>query len=33
VLFKGDWQLETCAKAFPKTRFVELGNAAVRPPD
>jgi peptide chain release factor 3 len=28
VLFKGDWQLEQCAKAFPKTRFVELGNAA-----
>jgi peptide chain release factor 3 len=30
VLFKGDWQLESCAKAFPKTRFVELGNAAKR---
>jgi peptide chain release factor 3 len=28
VLFKGDWQLESCAKAFPGTRFVELGNAA-----
>lgn len=28
VLFKGAWQLETCAKAFPRTRFVELGNAA-----
>jgi peptide chain release factor 3 len=28
VLFKGDWQLETCAKAFPKTRFVELGSSA-----
>jgi len=28
VLFKGEWQLETCQKAFPKTRFVELGNAA-----
>jgi peptide chain release factor 3 len=28
VLFKGEWQLETCAKAFPKSRFVELGNAA-----
>jgi peptide chain release factor 3 len=28
VLFKGDWQLETCAKAFPKTRFVELGSTA-----
>jgi peptide chain release factor 3 len=27
VLFKGEWQLEACAKAFPKTRFVELGNA------
>ncbi|NUQ77954.1 MAG: peptide chain release factor 3 [Polyangiaceae bacterium] len=26
VLFKGDWQLETCSKAFPKTRFVELGS-------
>ena len=25
VLFKGDWQLETCAKAFPRTKFVELG--------
>jgi peptide chain release factor 3 len=25
VLFKGEWQLETCQKAFPKTRFVELG--------
>ena len=30
VLFKGEWQLETCAKAFPRTRFVELGNAAPR---
>jgi peptide chain release factor 3 len=30
VLFKGDWQLESCAKAFPRTRFVELGNAAQR---
>ena len=28
VLFKGEWQLQTCAKAFPRTRFVELGNAA-----
>ena len=27
VLFKGEWQLESCAKAFPRTRFVELGNA------
>ena len=27
VLFKGDWQLETCAKAFPKSRFVELGGS------
>ena len=27
VLFKGEWQLETCAKAFPGTRFVELGSA------
>jgi peptide chain release factor 3 len=27
VLFKGNWQLETCSKAFPKSRFVELGNA------
>jgi peptide chain release factor 3 len=27
VLFKGDWQLETCAKAFPRTRFVELGSS------
>jgi peptide chain release factor 3 len=25
VLFKGDWQLETCQKAFPQTQFVELG--------
>ncbi|MFO0550282.1 MAG: peptide chain release factor 3 [Polyangiaceae bacterium] len=25
VLFKGEWQLDTCAKAFPNTRFVELG--------
>ena len=32
VLFKGDWQLETCAKAFPRTRFVELGNAAPKIP-
>jgi peptide chain release factor 3 len=31
VLFKGDWQLESCAKAFPRTRFVELGNAAAVP--
>ena len=30
VLFKGEWQLEACAKAFPRTRFVELGNAAKR---
>jgi peptide chain release factor 3 len=30
VLFKGEWQLESCAKAFPRTRFVELGNAAQR---
>jgi peptide chain release factor 3 len=28
VLFKGEWQLETCAKAFPKSRLVELGDAA-----
>jgi peptide chain release factor 3 len=28
VLFKGDWQMETCAKAFPRSQFVELGNAA-----
>src|SRR4029079_18253871 len=26
VLFKGDWQLATCQKAFPNTRFVELGS-------
>ncbi|MEO7327261.1 MAG: EF-Tu/IF-2/RF-3 family GTPase, partial [Minicystis sp.] len=32
VLFKGDWQLETCAKAFPRSRFVELGNAAPKIP-
>ena len=25
VLFKGPWQLETCAKSFPNTKFVELG--------
>ena len=25
VLFKGEWQLETCAKAFPKAKFVEHG--------
>ena len=31
VLFKGEWQLATCAKAFPKTRFVELGNSVTRP--
>jgi peptide chain release factor 3 len=31
VLFKGEWQLEACAKAFPRSRFVELGNAAIRP--
>jgi peptide chain release factor 3 len=30
VLFKGEWQLEACKKAFPRTRFVELGNAAQR---
>jgi peptide chain release factor 3 len=30
VLFKGDWQLQTCSKAFPKTRFVELGTADQR---
>jgi hypothetical protein len=27
VLFKGEWQLETCSKAYPNTRFVELGVA------
>jgi peptide chain release factor 3 len=27
VLFKGDWQLESCQKAFPKARFVELGGS------
>ncbi|WP_269324893.1 peptide chain release factor 3 [Chondromyces apiculatus] len=27
VLFKGEWQLDACAKAFPKTRFLELGNS------
>jgi peptide chain release factor 3 len=32
VLFKGEWQLETCAKAFPKTRFVELGAGALKMP-
>ena len=30
VLFKGEWQLEACAKAFPKTRFVELGSRAAQ---
>jgi peptide chain release factor 3 len=25
VLFKGEWQLETCAKNFPNTKFLELG--------
>jgi peptide chain release factor 3 len=30
VLFKGQWQLDSCAKAFPRTQFVELGNAAPR---
>jgi peptide chain release factor 3 len=25
VLFKGEWQLETCAKAYPNTQFTELG--------
>ena len=32
VLFKGDWQLETCAKAFPKARFVELGGGGLEMP-
>lgn len=32
VLFKGEWQLETCAKAFPKSRFVELGAGALKMP-
>jgi peptide chain release factor 3 len=32
VLFKGEWQLETCAKAFPNTRFVELGASAPKVP-
>ncbi|XXT75525.1 peptide chain release factor 3 [Sorangium sp. So ce726] len=27
VLFKGDWQLDACQKAFPKARFVELGGS------
>ena len=30
VLFKGEWQLEACAKAFPRSRFVELGNSVKR---
>ena len=30
VLFKGDWQLETCAKAFPNSKFVELKGAVFR---
>jgi peptide chain release factor 3 len=30
VLFKGDWQLETCAKAFPGSKFVELKGAVFR---
>jgi peptide chain release factor 3 len=30
VLFKGDWQLETCAKAFPNTKLVELKGAVFR---
>jgi peptide chain release factor 3 len=25
VLFKGEWQLESCAKNFPNTKFLELG--------
>jgi len=25
VLFKGEWQLETCAKAYPNAQFTELG--------
>ncbi|UQA63331.1 peptide chain release factor 3 [Polyangium aurulentum] len=33
VLFKGEWQLQTCAKAFPNTRFVELGSGALKMPD
>ncbi len=33
VLFKGEWQLETCAKAFPNTRFVELGTSAPKMPE
>jgi peptide chain release factor 3 len=28
VLFKGDWQLATCSKAFPNARFVELGEGS-----
>jgi peptide chain release factor 3 len=31
VLFKGEWQLQTCAKAFPRSRFVELGGSVARP--
>jgi len=31
VLFKGSWQLDTCAEAFPNTRFVELGSGAQDP--
>jgi peptide chain release factor 3 len=27
VLFKGTWQLESCQKQFPNTRFLELGVA------
>ncbi len=29
VIFKGEWQLESCAKAFPRTRFVELGAGSI----
>jgi len=25
VLFKGEWQLDSCAKNFPNTKFLELG--------
>ena len=30
VLFKGEWQLETCAKAYPNTEFIELGTKGPR---
>ncbi len=31
VLFKGDWQLDACARAFPDAKFLDLPRTVARP--